>query len=53
MMNIYTGNAILDSAGEAKVSLPGWFEAVNADFRYQLTAIGAGGPGPARRQGNR
>jgi hypothetical protein len=45
MMNIYTGNAVLDSAGQAKVSLPNWFEAVNADFRYQLTAIGAAAPG--------
>lgn len=44
MMNIYTGNAILDNSGEAVVSLPKWFEAVNADFRYQLTAIGAAAP---------
>jgi len=45
MMNIYTGNAILDNAGEVVVSLPEWFEAVNTDFRYQLTAIGAPSPG--------
>jgi hypothetical protein len=45
MMNIYTGNAILNSAGEAVVSLPEWFEALNTDFRYQLTAIGAPSPG--------
>jgi len=45
MMNIYTGNAKLDSSGEAVVELPEWFEAVNADFRYQLTAIGAPAPG--------
>jgi hypothetical protein len=45
MMNIYTGNAVLDGAGQARVSLPDWFEAVNADFRYQLTAIGAAAPG--------
>src|SRR5260370_20751382 len=44
MMNIYTGNAILDNSGEAVVSLPKWFEALNADFRYQLTAIGAAAP---------
>ncbi len=43
-MNIYTGNAILDNSGEAVVSLPKWFEALNADFRYQLTAIGAAAP---------
>ena len=44
MMNIYTGNAILDNSGEAVVSLPKWFEALNRDFRYQLTAIGAAAP---------
>jgi len=44
MMNIYTGNAILDNSGEAVISLPKWFEALNADFRYQLTAIGAAAP---------
>jgi hypothetical protein len=44
MMNIYTGNAILDNSGEAVVPLPKWFEAVNTDFRYQLTAIGAPAP---------
>jgi hypothetical protein len=44
MMNIYTGNAVLDSSGEAVVSLPNWFEAVNTDFRYQLTAVGAAAP---------
>jgi hypothetical protein len=44
MMNIYTGNAILDNSGEAVVSLPKWFEALNADVRYQLTAIGAPAP---------
>ncbi len=44
MMNIYTGNATLDGGGAAIVSLPNWFEAVNADFRYQLTSIGAPAP---------
>jgi trimeric autotransporter adhesin len=44
MMNIYNGNAILDGRGEAVVQLPDWFEALNRDFRYQLTAIGAPGP---------
>jgi hypothetical protein len=44
MMNIYTGNAILDNNGEGVISLPKWFEALNRDFRYQLTAIGAAAP---------
>lgn len=45
MMNIYTGNAILDGNGAATIALPDWFEALNGDFRYQLTAIGAAAPG--------
>ena len=40
MMNIYNGNVILDDRGEAWVELPEWFEALNKDFRYQLTCIG-------------
>ena len=44
MVNLYSGNASLDAAGEALVSLPEWFEAVNNDFRYQLTAIGGASP---------
>jgi hypothetical protein len=44
MMNIYNGNATTDSSGEATVELPAWFEALNRDFRYQLTAIGVPGP---------
>lgn len=44
MKNIYDGVAILDSKGKAVVSLPAWFEALNKDFRYQLTAIGAAAP---------
>jgi hypothetical protein len=44
MMNIYNGLVVLNEAGEATVTLPDWFEALNRDFRYQLTAIGAPGP---------
>jgi hypothetical protein len=44
MMNIYNGNVALDSNGQAVVKLPEWFEALNRDFRYQLTPIGAPGP---------
>jgi hypothetical protein len=40
MMNIYNGNAVLDAKGEAVIVLPEWFEALNRDFRYQLTCIG-------------
>ncbi len=45
MMNLYDGVTRLDEKGEATVTLPKWFEALNGDFRYQLTAIGAPGPG--------
>jgi hypothetical protein len=44
MMNVYNGNITLDEGGEAWVALPDWFEALNRDFRYQLTPIGAPGP---------
>jgi hypothetical protein len=44
MMNIYNGIALLDEDGRAVVTLPEWFEALNKDFRYQLTAVGAPGP---------
>ena len=40
MMNVYNGNVKLDSNGEAWVDLPDWFEALNKEFRYQLTCIG-------------
>jgi hypothetical protein len=39
MMNLYNGNATLDEHGEAVVELPDWFEALNQDFRYQLTCL--------------
>ncbi|MEA3409248.1 MAG: hypothetical protein U9Q95_02760, partial [Candidatus Eisenbacteria bacterium] len=44
MMNVYNGNVVLDSNGEAVVVLPEWFEALNRDFRYQLTCIGGFAP---------
>lgn len=43
-LTVYTGNVTLDVNGEAWVEMPDWFEALNGDFRYQLTAIGAPGP---------
>lgn len=44
MKNVYDGVVELDANGEAWVELPTWFEALNKDFRYQLTPIGAPGP---------
>ena len=40
VMNIYNGNIITDTEGNATVVLPDYFEALNGDFRYQLTVIG-------------
>lgn len=40
MMNIYNGNITTDGRGEAVVEMPNYFEALNKDFRYQLTVIG-------------
>ena len=39
MMNIYNGNVVTDENGFAEITLPEWFEALNKDFRYQLTVI--------------
>lgn len=44
MKNVYDDVVQLDEKGEATVSLPDWFEVLNEEFRYQLTAIGAAGP---------
>jgi hypothetical protein len=43
-LNVYTGNVTLDGAGAATVELPAYVEAINRDYRYQLTAIGAAAP---------
>lgn len=44
MKNIYDGVVVLDANGEASVTLPDWFGALNRDFRYQLTCIGGFAP---------
>jgi hypothetical protein len=44
MKNVYDGTVTLDGKGEATVELPDWFEALNRDYRYQLTAIGSSAP---------
>jgi hypothetical protein len=40
VINFYSGNVTTDATGKAIVSLPDYFEAINKDFRYQLTVIG-------------
>lgn len=44
MKDIYDGVATLDANGQVVVQLPDWFEAINQDFRYQLTSIGGFAP---------
>jgi hypothetical protein len=41
MMNIYNGNITTDANGTATVQLPDYFEALNMEYRYQLTVIGS------------
>jgi hypothetical protein len=40
MMNVYNGVAELGPDGSVVVKLPTYFQALNKDFRYQLTALG-------------
>jgi len=44
MKNIYDGVVTLGPDGGAAVELPEWFEALNRDFRYQLTCLGGFAP---------
>lgn len=44
MKNIYDGIVTLDENGEAAVTLPDWFDALNRDVRYQLTCVGGYAP---------
>ncbi|MCX5689794.1 MAG: hypothetical protein NTV94_08445 [Planctomycetota bacterium] len=39
MKNIYDGVVVTDSQGYATVELPEYFEALNSDFRYQMTVL--------------
>ncbi|GJQ28707.1 MAG: hypothetical protein HBSAPP03_05910 [Phycisphaerae bacterium] len=41
VLNAYSGTAVLDAQGEAEVSLPSYFAAINTDPRYSLTPVGA------------
>lgn len=45
VMNTYVGRASLDSNGRATIYLPGYFLALNKDFRYFATPVGT--PMPA------
>ena len=39
MMNIYNGTITTDTEGYATITMPAWFDALNRDFRYQLTVV--------------
>lgn len=41
LKNIYDGTVVLGTDGRARIPVPDWFEALNRDFRYQLTPIGS------------
>ncbi len=39
-LDTYSGNVTTDASGQATVELPDYFEALNTNYRYQLTVIG-------------
>jgi hypothetical protein len=43
MLNVYNDNVTTDARGMATVRLPAYFQALNRDFRYQLTIVGSRG----------
>jgi hypothetical protein len=43
-LNVYSGTVTLDARGQAAVRLPGYFQALNTNHRYQLTAMGKAAP---------
>jgi len=44
-LNEYRGTVVLDNNGEAWVKLPNYFDQINKDPSYTLTAVGASMPG--------
>ena len=40
MKNIYDGTVTTDASGYSMIELPSYFQALNMDYRYQLTVIG-------------
>lgn len=39
-LTVYSGDLVTDHEGRGEVALPDYFEALNRDFRYQLTVVG-------------
>ena len=44
VLNLYRGNVVFDSNGDAYVNMPDYFNAININFSYQLTPIGTSMP---------
>ncbi len=44
VLNSYSGTVVIGPNGSAWVQLPDYFDAINTNARYQLTAIGAAAP---------
>ncbi|HLV81687.1 MAG TPA: hypothetical protein VKT32_15480 [Chthonomonadaceae bacterium] len=44
MINLYRGSVVLDAGGQAFVTVPDWFEALNKNLSYQLTCVGGFAP---------
>jgi hypothetical protein len=44
VLNVYRGNVVCDSSGKAIVELPAYFESINTNFSYILTAVGQAAP---------
>jgi hypothetical protein len=40
VINEYSGNVTTNGKGFATVTLPGYFQLINTDYRYQLTVVG-------------
>ena len=41
VLNVYRGTVVLDTNGQGWAELPAYFQSINREFSYQLTAIGA------------
>lgn len=44
VLNMYRGTITLDGNGSGTVQMPGYFNAINTNFSYNLTAIGSAAP---------
>ena len=44
MLDLYNGSVRLDARGEAWVTMPEYFQALNRDFQYVLTSVGSSQP---------